>query len=781
MGNDRLFDTVPLGRHNLVFTLENHLQLRVDVLTERLFRLRFSDSGAWTESALNRYKIYSPLNPQTDFTTNESDGVMRIATATAQLEVTLADGRIGLFNADGECLLRQTEAPEIDQGFRYALRLEADERLYGLGDVSRENIMRRGESYEIWVRNVKSYIPVPVLLSNRNWGMLLNTTWRHQIDVGKTDSEQLICTAAQSNADFYFFSGEGYAGLLDEYTALTGRPALLPIWAYALTYVCNQQVDAFKMIDEALTFRRENIPCDVIGLEPGWMSKNYDYSTDKAWHPERFYIPYWSSNGPHTFLSALERLGYKLSLWLCCDHDLSVFEEQQLLAEATGSSSAADQEPLEPVEAIPPDDDDDDFEKDEHFRKPAQATADSEATASDSAAQIESSSDLPEPWFEHLKKFVDQGACAFKLDGSNQVIEHPDRAWGNGMSDEQMHNLYPLIYGKQMANGFEEHTDRRSMVYSAGGYTGIQQYVATWAGDTGGGPKPLASMLNLGFSGHSNHSCDMDVFCPGGIHFGFLQTWAQLNNWAYWRQPWLLEPAGQQMFRDYAQLRYRLLPYLYSSAAQSFKTGMPVMRAMSLAYPDDPVWDSVRTQYMLGDFLLVTTYTDELRLPAGNWIDFWSGRTLSGPSLNKAEYPVTRGGCLLMREGAIIPTWAPRPHVEQGFAEEVIFLVYPGASTGEFVLYEDDGQSLKYRDGEYSTIRLECRSDAAIIHPCQGNFPGRPEQRTANMVLRIVSRPQVVMVNGTVVSDWSWDESESTFTLRISPWKVCEKLAVTWK
>jgi hypothetical protein len=109
------------------------------------------------------------------------------------------------------------------------------------------------------------------------------------------------------------------------------------------------------------------------------------------------------------------------------------------------------------------------------------------------------------------------------------------------MNDEEMHNLFPVIYAKQMSKGFEDHTKRRSMVYSAGGYSGIQQYVATWAGDTGGGAKPLASMLNLGFSGHSNHSCDMNARDPESIHFGFLQTWAQQNNWDYWYQPWLLD------------------------------------------------------------------------------------------------------------------------------------------------------------------------------------------------------------------------------------------------
>ncbi|MDD4098251.1 MAG: DUF4968 domain-containing protein, partial [Lentisphaeria bacterium] len=236
MSRNRLPDTAPLDRHSLVFNLQDRLQLRVDVLTSRLFRLRFSRNGAWTESALNRYRIYLPVAAHPDFTVAESAGAVRVVTAGAQLEVSRADGRFSLFNAAGESLVRQTEAPQVGPGFRYAWQLAPDERLYGLSDVSRENIMRRGETYEIWVRNVKSYIPIPVLFSSRNWGLLVNTTWRHQFDVGKADPDQLVCMAAQSEADFYVFTGDGYAGLLDEYTALSGRPALLPIWAYALTY-----------------------------------------------------------------------------------------------------------------------------------------------------------------------------------------------------------------------------------------------------------------------------------------------------------------------------------------------------------------------------------------------------------------------------------------------------------------------------------------------------------------------------------------------------------------
>ena len=532
-----LTETTPIGKNSCIPPLENGLLLRVDVLSPKLLRMRYQRSEPWCESAMNRYAILKNDYPETKFASS-IDGI--IDTGFCRLDF-MSDGTFSFSHGAGQGTSVPV-TPELGEGYSISFKLAADERIYGLGDCNRENIMRRGEAYSIWVKNVTCYIPVPVALSSRGWGVFMNTTWRNGVDVGKAQHDLMTFSAPKSNLDFYLFAGDSLASLLDVYTELTGRPKLLPVWGYALTYVCHEKATAFDMMNDAMTFRREQIPCDLIGLEPGWMEKNYDGSTEKKWHPERFEVPYWAPVSPHTFLSALKRKGFKLSLWLCCDYDLTQYEEM-LLAGVKKPAKA---------EAAVVDENDDDFEKDQHLngKKVAETTEEKKGEKA------------LEPWFEHLKKFVDQGAAAFKLDGAWQVIEHPNRIYANGMDDEQAHNLYPLIYDKQMAMGFEKHAKRRAMVYSAGGYAGIQQYVASWAGDTGGGPKPLASMLNLAFSGHSNHSCDMDVMSRQGIHFGFLQTWAQLNNWAYWRQPWYLEDADCDMYRDYAQLRYKLLPYL---------------------------------------------------------------------------------------------------------------------------------------------------------------------------------------------------------------------------
>ena len=710
--------------------------LRVEPVTEQTFRIRLSPDGLFPEPPLVRYRILRRDWPAFDFSVDKTDDRVSISTAQASLTIDRADGRLILTEADGRQLLRQVEVPACSAsvGFRAAFALQDGERLYGLGDQTRDRIEKRGHLARMWVKNVASYVPIPVVLSSGGWGLFVNTTWRHYIDLGHTHSDRIAFGGRRGDLDYYLFAGGDLPTLLDRYTDITGKPCLLPLWGYGLTFVCNQQANAREMLDDCLNLRREQIPCDLVGLEPGWMSQRYDYSVDKQWHPDRFYIPNWGPKGPHTFLAAAGRLGFKMSLWLCCDYDLSAEEERQ-------AGSEIEEQPQ--AEGFHPDD----FEKDEHFGH--------------GPILMDKLTRPEEPWFEHLKKFVDQGVSAFKMDGALQVNEHPDRKWANGMDDEEMHNLYPLLLNKQMSLGFGEQTGRRAMIYSSGGYAGIQQYSATWAGDTGGGPKPLISILNHGLSGHANASCDMDVFTPAGIHFGFLQPWSQVCSWAYWRHPWLLGDELGPIFKFYAHLRYRLLPYIYSTAHVAARTGLPILRAMPLAFPEDEGAEERIHQYMFGDFFLTGAFVDEIHLPAGRWIDYWTGKAYQGPQDLSCEIPADRGGPLFVRAGALLPTWPEMQYVGQKPVDSLGLHVYPWEESA-FTLYEDDGVSHAYLEGAVATTEIRCRADGdqvtLTVDPRQGEYEGMPETRSFEVCLHVDSAPASVEVNGAAVDDWRCEE-----------------------
>lgn len=729
--------------------LESGVTAAVTAVSNRAFRLRISRAGVSYHDGLHRYGILSPGATGTP-SIEESEDAVTVMTETAALRVSLVDGAFELFARDarpsGESAagvgrmrsLTSGTRPEIAEegGYRGSLALKDEAECYGLGDETRDFIAKRGHRASLWVRNVATYVPVPVLLTTAGWGALLAGTWRSYIDVDTDGSGTVGFGATGGPFDLYLFAGDDLSTLLSEYTAVAGRPALLPMWAYGLTFVCNQQASARDMLEVARAFREKEIPCDLIGLEPGWMSTRYDYSTEKDWHPERFYVPHWFGGGlrPEMFSAALHRMGFRLSLWLCCDYDLSFEEERRAGtpigghgAKGAGASGNTEHEKSSPggdsataAAGFHPDD----FERDERLGH--------------GEVYQDTITKPGEPWFDHLKRFVDQGASAFKMDGALQVNEHPDRRWANGMDDEEMHNLYPVLLNKQMHLGFREHTGLRPMIYSSGGFTGIQQYAATWAGDTGGGEKPLVSILNHALSGHSNAGCDMHVFSAEGLHFGFLLPWSQVCSWAYWRHPWYLGEELESIFLYYDRLRYRLLPYLYSAAAEAHMTGLPMVRPMPLCFPAMPT-DLVR-QYLLGPDLLVGAFTDEIVLPESEWLNAWTGELLVGESHGRSARPAVpadRGGPLLLRGGTILPTWHQAQHVKTTAPEEIVLCVICGSprlqATVQRELYEDDGETVKHRHGQYSVATLAYRQDGAAarvsISRRSGVFYGMPESR----------------------------------------------------
>jgi alpha-glucosidase len=682
------------------------IKIKNDMVAEGIYRISVVKDGV-TGSALNRYGFIQKIR---------SAGKDRKARlAMQQNSFTLKDKK-------GEGLLLGTIVAGEKETL-FSLRLEKGERFYGLGDQTRDRIEQSGSRAVMKIENVNSYIPIPFIMSSRGYGILVNTTLRHNWDIGSAKKGLLTVTIPEGTPEFYIFKGNSFKELLNLYTQITGRPDLPPRWSFGLWFICRMQANDFEVMSDARNFRDRGLPCDVIGLEPGWMEKNYDYSIEKRWDPQRFPIPSYAPNGPHTFISALKRMGYKMELWLCNDYDLSYEEERRLnrTIKKEAARSILSQN---------------DVEKDKHFTEPV---------------RLDNITRPEQPWFEHLKKFIDQGVDFFKQDGALQVCEHPDRLYGNGMTDEEMHNLYSLLYSRQMYEGFKEYTGRRPCCFTPSGWAGLQRYTGTWTGDTGGGPKTLVACLNLSLSGHSLVTCDMEVTTKEGIHYGFLMPWAQINSWNYFRHPWLQGDDILSVIRDYAHLRSRLVPYLYTYAYQAHTTGTPMMRPLVLEFPEDPKCVNNLNEYLLGGELLVTAFTEDIYLPKGQWLDYWTGRIYEGGKEFRYSPPERRGGGLFLRENSILPVGPLRQYTEQPSSEGFSLKIFinPGG-TAEFRLYDDDGISFAYETGEYRiyTFKAVYERDALALTLPQN-------LKVDSITVYSSDRPDRFTVNGkTSVLNW---------------------------
>ena len=649
-------------------------KIKIEVPQKGVFHVKTTTDGKFRESLLSKYNILHGQDSPEIYDVKENGNITVINDGKYSLTLDKEKNSI-VFEGSKRAIT--VDLGLLEEGFTLDIPMSEHERLFGLGDESRETPMKRGRRAIMWQANVTSYGPIPFMVSSDGWGILVNCTYRHEFDLGAEDKDKIRIEAPKGWIDFYIFLADSMKETINLYTDISGKPLVLPKAAYGLTFVNNEEEGARDVLENCLMFRRDDIPCDVMGLEPGWMSEHYDYSVNKKWDPERFYIPYWlpeNTNSNWTFFYNLKQMGFMLSCWLCCDYDLLWHEEgtgaeiNTTLREAAGAQIM-----------------------DDHFR---------------GDAIIMDKITVPtEPWFEHLKKFVDNGVGAFKLDGAMQVMEHPDRIWAGKYLDDEVHNVYPVIYVKQMQQGFSDYTGRRALIYTPSLYAGSQQYTASWAGDTGGGAGIVPFVMNMSFCGHVNASCDLNITEPTGIHFGFLMPWSQVLAWRNWHHPWFLGDELEDIFREYAKMRSSFFPYIYSTAHNAAKTGLGIVRPLPLMYENETKFDHVKNVYMFGDSMLVGVFDMHLTLPEGKWYDWFTGDVYDGDCEIDYNIPEGKGGALFIKEGSVFVTQAPKKYLMKKEKGNYTINIFAGKDCS-FDFIEDDGITYDYKEGGYAVTPI---------------------------------------------------------------------------
>ncbi len=690
----------------------NTMYMRIEPCTPEILRIRIRKNADFKESLMERYSIVKTNWDKFDCETTTKNELTTIKTKAVKVTIDTKNRSVFYTDNTGKnighsihfsigdssnntALFTQsltnffgtekhstyingdsakpviTERPvvtPIEKPSMLNFSLTNTERFYGLGSAIRDCIQHRGTTAKIWVKYQQSEAPMPYIMSTEGWGVFYNSTKLHYFDVGRFESNTMSVYGSDEEIDFYLMIGS-MPEILDHYTTITGKPFLLPKYAYGFSFGSNLNENQFNILDNAVRFRKEKFPCDVYWIETQWMANaknfNYDFTNKKKWDYNNF-RPDWPEfqgwENPadikrHLFIYRLNKLGFKLPLWLCVDEDLSIPEEIRL-AQKKGR-------PLVGVDN----------------------------------------------WFSHLTNFLKDGVSGYKIDPGRTIEEHPNRKYYNGFTDNEMHQLQQVLVAKNVQLTCSEFNQQRPFLHYCGGYAGIQQWAAATSGDNGGGRKAMFDQLNLGMSGHINTSCDIleQVFpMSAGLHFGFLLPWVQLNSWAFVHHPWYYTEPEKNMFHFYDSLRYSLIPYLYSTAINGTLTGMPILRAMPLLYPADTELANNTTQYMLGDNLLVAAFTNTIYLPKGNWIDYWTGNKYKGKQSIKLDIPTNRGGLLFIKAGAIIPYQKPMQYVDEFPADTITLKIYPSGESS-YTLYEDDGISYKYKEGALAKTNITCK------------------------------------------------------------------------
>ena len=746
-----------------VISLNDNTFINIQACTDQIFRVRVSTKSDFPETLMERYGIlksdWSPVN----VSSKEENGNWIIQTGGFQLTVKEKTGDISVRdlkrrvvisnihvygdekesvckslrtslnqyfgggkqaegiigdNQNTETVSESMKSTDPDKSSVLEVSINAEERFYGGGSTSRTNIQHRGSALRMWATYQKTEIPMPFIMSSEGWGIFNNTTSLNYFDIGRFQKDKLFVYNAGCDMDFYLMLGSSMNEVINLYTTITGKPYLLPKWAYGLAFGGSTMENELNIMNDAVRFRDEKIPCDIIWLEPQWMSINYDFTTTKNWNLDKFRAePFWEIDkfpkyeNRDLFVWRLHHLGFKLALWLCIDHDMSI-EEEDHIAEKAGLPQSG-----------------------------------------------------LEHWFPHLTKFMDQGVDGFKLDPGRTLDMHPDRKYYNGYTDKEMHNMNQILLPKQMYETFREHKGVRSFHHYCGGYAGTQHWGASTSGDNGGGQIAVFDQLNLGLSGFMNTSADVMNSVSdnkAGLHFGFFLPWVQINSWYGLLHPWYLPPDEKETFRYYSQLRNSLFPYIYSAAIEGSQTGMPILRAMPLEFPNDRNVDNMIYQYMFGENLLVGIFSDSIYLPQGTWINYWTNEKYEGGKTVHCIVPENRGGLLFIKDGAIIPYQKPMQFIGEFPMDTVLLKVFPHEQS-TYTLWEDDGLSFDYENMKISAITFECNDQEKetefTISKNNGSYSGMPNSRTYQMEIDIAQKPLQVTINGNRIENWKYDSS----------------------
>jgi alpha-glucosidase len=638
--------------------------------------------------------------------------------------------------------------------------LAPDEHVYGLGEKAFP-LDRRGRSYLMWNTDPQNYssgddpiyLNIPFYIGLREgqaYGVFYDNPYRSRFDLGKTRPDEAIYVADDGELCYYFFYGPALTTILERYTDLTGRMPLPPLWALGYQQSRWSYYPESRVREIARLFREHHIPCDALHLDIHYMDGYRCFTWDK----QRF-------SDPSALLTELHKSAFRVVVVIDCGikADRAYRPCADGLARdafCTYPDGTIAGGPVWPGECYFPD-----------FTSPG----------------------VREWWAQLHASLVETGVDGIWNDMNEPTVIGPRgdtlascvrHDWeGKGADHRQAHNVYGMQMVRATGEGLQRlRPNERPFVLTRSGWAGVQRYALSWTADTESTWEHLrlsiAMVMGLGLSGLAFTGPDIGGF-DGDADAELLVRWTQLGSFLPFfrnhtslfsrdQEPWAYGEPYLGMNRSAIELRYRLLPYLYTATWQCVQSGHPIARPVLWAYPEDPHTYSLDDEFLCGDSLLVAPICEagatsrQVYLPAGGWFDFWTDERHAGPTTVEVPAPLERIP-VFVRAGAVLPTWPVMQHTGQP-VERLILQVYPGH--GDSWLYEDDGHSLAYQQGQYRATRFESRysggTSLAIVRHVQGEY--RPSYtRWEWNVHALTHTPQRVLADGQSIENPTFDQS----------------------
>lgn len=734
------------GEAELTETLpEKNIVTEIAFFTEDIVNVRHYVAG----TEIDKHDLVVTLCKQ-DVSVSRTDDGDAVTLSSGAVTVTYdkQTGCVAFFDPNGRQMIAERSAAALTavkdgpfDSYRVGqtFKLENGERLYGLGQLQNGNWNQRGKTYNYMIEGNTS-VWIPYVHSSKGyaifWDNAAPTTYKDNAAGMSFES------AAGYGVDYFYLGGSSSDGqaATRNMRRLTGQVPMIPLWAYGFFQSKERYESADETMGVVKRYRELNVPLDCVvqdwqywGTNSWWNAmefrnpkfKNYQQMIDAVHDMDaHLLISVWANFGPQT-------APYKY------------FKEHNQLMKQ-GDNIMTDTYPSNEGVAI------------------------YDAYSEDARNNY---------WRFFYDGVVSKGVDAYWMDssepdhyqGGEAMEETFDFVTGMGCTWRSVRNAFPLVH---VGGVYDHHraepslSGKRCMILTRSGYAGLQRYGAnTWSGDVTASWQTLsnqiAAALSYSVCGNPNWNSDIGAFFngdlkgPGNDEYNELYArWFQFATFCPMMRShgagtdkaiYVWGKQGTPFYDNeerYIRMRYALLPYIYSTAWSVHSDGSSFMNPMQLMFPEDADTELLKDQYMFGNSLLVAPVLKykaanrSVYLPAGHrWTDFWTGEQTDGGQKVTKETDLQTIP-LYVRAGSILPYALPAQTAKTANWDTLQIRVYPGADA-TFTLYEDEGDSYRYEQGQYSTITFtwDDASGSLTVGQREGSFAGMKDKRVFDIVV----------------------------------------------
>jgi alpha-D-xyloside xylohydrolase len=540
---------------------------------------------------------------------------------------------------------------------RQSLSLSVGELIYGLGERFTP-FVKNGQTVDIWnadggTSTEQCYKNIPFYLSNKGYGVLVNHPEKVSFEVATEQVTKVAFSIPGESLDYLVINGPTMKEVLTRYTDLTGKPSLPAPWTFGLwlstSFTTNYDEETVTSFVDGMFDR--GIPLRVFHFDCFWM-KDFNWC-DFTWDSKVF-------PDPVGMLKRLKEKGLKICVWI----NPYIAQESPMF--------------MEGVEG-------------EYFIKRPNGNVWQWDMWQPGMAIVDFTNQEACKWFsDKLEALLDMGVDCFKTDFGERIPT--DVVYADGSDPIKMHNYYTYLYNKVVFELLERKRGKgEAVLFARSATVGGQKFPVHWGGDCWSDYESMEESLRGGLSllmsgfGYWSHdiggfesTSTPDVYKRWAA-FGLLSSHSRLHGSTSYRVPWAYDEEAVDVVRFFTKLKASLMPYLYKTAIETSKSGIPTMRSMVLEFTEDRNCYYLDKQYMLGDSLLVAPIFNEeskaeYYLPAGTWTNYFTGEKLAGARWITEQHDYLSIP-LMVKENSVIAA-GEADRADYDYADNVLLKVY---------------------------------------------------------------------------------------------------------